>query len=397
MRYLFVLCVLFSLAACSSGGSSGDPGQPIQLPKTGQVASYKAGDNGALQKGVAWPAPRFVDNGNGTVTDKLTGLLWLKDANCIGKKNWPDALAAANGLATGVCGLSDGSKAGNWRLPNITELNSLVNVGLWNPAVGPLAVDGNPEALLFSMTANAYYWSSTTSATVTYHAWAVHFLFGQLNPVSKKNTFSVWPVRDAAAPGVVRLARTGQNVSYAAGDDGYHQKGAVWPNPRFTDNGNGTITDNLTRLVWLKDANCLDEAGGIKRNKPSTTTESSTFVSSTFSILSYYEALSWVNGLKSGICGLSDSSREGSWRLPNRLEMQSLTDYSSFNPALPAGHPFVNIQPQGAWTSSVLSYSNFTGGGDSSWFIYPESGITNAMTNNHLTQYYLWAVREHER
>ena len=54
------------------------------VPKTGQTTSYGAGDDGALQKGVAWPTHRFIDNLNGTVTDKLTGLVWMKNANAFG-------------------------------------------------------------------------------------------------------------------------------------------------------------------------------------------------------------------------------------------------------------------------------------------------------------------------
>ena len=41
---------------------------PAPVPKTGQTISYAAGDDGALQKGVTWPVPRFTDNGDGTVT-----------------------------------------------------------------------------------------------------------------------------------------------------------------------------------------------------------------------------------------------------------------------------------------------------------------------------------------
>ncbi len=54
------------------------------VPRTGQTTSYAVRDDGALQKGVAWPTPRFTDNNNGTITDNLTGLIWLKNANCIG-------------------------------------------------------------------------------------------------------------------------------------------------------------------------------------------------------------------------------------------------------------------------------------------------------------------------
>ena len=51
------------------------------VEKTGQTTSCAAGDDGALKKGVAWPSPRFTDNADGTVSDNLTGLIWLKQAN----------------------------------------------------------------------------------------------------------------------------------------------------------------------------------------------------------------------------------------------------------------------------------------------------------------------------
>lgn len=56
------------------------------VPRTGQTVSTSAtaGEDGDLQKGLAWPSPRFTDNGNGTVTDNLTGLIWLKNADCFG-------------------------------------------------------------------------------------------------------------------------------------------------------------------------------------------------------------------------------------------------------------------------------------------------------------------------
>jgi hypothetical protein len=50
---------------------------PAPVPKTWQTTSYGTGDDGDLRKGVAWPDPRWTDNGDGTVTDHLTGLIWL--------------------------------------------------------------------------------------------------------------------------------------------------------------------------------------------------------------------------------------------------------------------------------------------------------------------------------
>jgi hypothetical protein len=64
---------------------------------TGQVISYDANtpkrDDGALQKGVECPTPRFTDRGDGTIKDNLTGLIWLKNANCLGRTTtWQAAL-----------------------------------------------------------------------------------------------------------------------------------------------------------------------------------------------------------------------------------------------------------------------------------------------------------------
>jgi Protein of unknown function (DUF1566)/Carboxypeptidase regulatory-like domain len=360
------------------------PPTAIQLPKTGQIIGYSPGDDGYLQKGVAWPYLRFIDNGDGTITDILTGLVWFQDAACLGKKQWLDALAAAGGLAGGACGLSDNSKPGDWRLPNINELNSLVHVNRWNPAV-PSQRLGSADGP-FSGVEKYGYWSSTTFAAHTYQAWIVHFLFGQLEPFSKKSALYVWPVRDSGGTiGTVQLAGTGQTLSYAVGDDGYRQKGAPWPTPRFTDNGNGSVTDNLTKLVWLKEMNCLQTVGGISIQRPNT-----------YSSIRYPLALTWVSKLATGSCGLTDGSQAGEWRLPNRFEAQSLVDYSRSSPGLPANHPFSNVQPQGAWSNTVLNYfiTGFAGGNN--WFIYPESGRVNvtASGTNVGGGYYIWAVRD---
>ena len=67
------------------------------IPKTGQTLIYASGDDGNIQAGVEWPAQRFTDNGDGTVTDSLTGLMWLKDGGCM-KAKWKSAPTAVAGL-----------------------------------------------------------------------------------------------------------------------------------------------------------------------------------------------------------------------------------------------------------------------------------------------------------
>jgi hypothetical protein len=161
-------------------------GPPAAVPKTGGV-SWAPGDDGGLQKGVQWPDPRFADNGDGTVTDHLTGLIWLKNADCFGDLNWNDALEASNNLADGDCGLSDGSVPGDWRLPNVRELHSLYDFGTygqWQPP-GP-----------FTGVQKGKYWSSTAHPEVGLHwAWYVSFFQEIMDVGTNDQGESVWPVR----------------------------------------------------------------------------------------------------------------------------------------------------------------------------------------------------------
>lgn len=172
------------------------------VPQSGQVLCYDAagteipcagtGQDGDLQMGIPWPSPRFTDNNNGTVTDNLTGLIWLKNANCFGRISpWSNALSAANTLASGSCGLTDGSVAGHWRLPNRNELGSLINrqqsdSAAWLNTVGFSGV---------STQYGTYYWSSSSNSNGGY-AWAVYFGDGNsgLHEKTYRNYY-VWPVR----------------------------------------------------------------------------------------------------------------------------------------------------------------------------------------------------------
>ena len=168
------------------------------VPETGQTTSYGTRDDGALEAGVAWPVPRFTDNGDGTIADNLTGLIWLKNANCFGTRTWTQALSDANGLASGGCGLTDGSSAGDWRLPNVLELQSLIHHGFYYPALPNTAgtgqwTSGNP----FTGVQSRSYWSSTTLALNSSYAWLVGIWSGGKGDNTKTTsaTYVLWPVR----------------------------------------------------------------------------------------------------------------------------------------------------------------------------------------------------------
>jgi hypothetical protein len=107
----------------------------VSLPRTGQVARYAGGDDGSLLKGTSWPDGRFTDNSDGTVSDHLTGLIWLRNAGCFSPALFATALVDVNQVASGACGLADGSKPGGWRLPNLNELESMIDVSQSNPAL----------------------------------------------------------------------------------------------------------------------------------------------------------------------------------------------------------------------------------------------------------------------
>lgn len=167
-----------------------------EVPRTGQTTSYATGDDGDLEKGKPLPSPRFTDNGDGTVTDNMTGLIWLKNANCFGQETWADALTDCNDLASGTCGLTDGSVAGEWRLPNIRELHSLIHYGFHFPALCDAAgtgqwTDGDP----FSGVHTGQYWTSTTMESLTYLAFSVNVYPGLVVDPDKTESHYVWPVR----------------------------------------------------------------------------------------------------------------------------------------------------------------------------------------------------------
>src|SRR5262249_31384288 len=146
--------------------------------------------DGALQKGVPWPTPRFTDNNNGTITDNLTGLIWLKDAGCLGLQTLADALAAANTLADGnaACALSDGSVMGDWRLPNVKELMSLLDFGRFSPAL--------PAGHPFINFAPYKYRSSTMEVTsAPIFPWIVDFNLGRVGSDDKADKDFVTAVR----------------------------------------------------------------------------------------------------------------------------------------------------------------------------------------------------------
>jgi hypothetical protein len=368
---LVLQCCLVAWCVCSVHAGT------VQLPQSGQTKCYDTagteigcagtGQDGEIQAGVAWPEPRFTVSGD-CVTDNLTGLMWVKSPDSI-KRMWDDALSYANGLY--LCGYDD------WRLPNINELRSLVHSGYneescegvpcvslsdWLNSKG--FSNSNVQGFYSSSTSFAYYF---LTAMWDVNMWGkVAYFYKTYN--SETNDY-VWPVRggqndfpDSIYP--ANIWKTGQTASaFRTGDDGDLERGVAWPNPRFSDQGDGTIRDNLTGLIWLKEADC-------------------------FGTMPWDMALSFANGLATGQCGLSDGSHAGDWRLPNREELESLIDFSRSDPALPTGHPFANVRSYGYWSSTTSAVPST----NCAWFVTMWIGyLTYADKAN--SDYYVWPVR----
>lgn len=187
---------IFGIVGAHKGGSE----YPCPVPKTGQTPTLPlnpapAGSDGAKQKGVAWPNPRFTNNGNGTVTDNLTGLIWLRNCEAFGDRTWTQALTDCATLNSGEKGLTDGSAEGDWRLPNMKELESLVDWAYLDPALPNTSgtgqwTSGNPFT---GYPVNV--WSSCTQQEYTDMAWSVDFFAGGHGADSKSQPHQVWPVR----------------------------------------------------------------------------------------------------------------------------------------------------------------------------------------------------------
>ena len=148
---------------------------------TGQTESYYPGDNGDWQTGIEALSLRFIDNEDGTMTDDLTHLMWIKDAQeILGTIDWYDAIDSCNKLEFN--GYND------WRLPNLRELQSLIDYSEYKPAL-------SSENLFYNIQSLYYYWSSTTHIAAPATAFCVRIDYGYVGHSDKYSLYSVLPVR----------------------------------------------------------------------------------------------------------------------------------------------------------------------------------------------------------
>ncbi|UCE17668.1 MAG: DUF1566 domain-containing protein [Gemmatimonadota bacterium] len=158
--------------------------------QTGALSAGGSACNGTMYSdGVHFFGTRWCDQGDGTVLDMTTGLVWLKDANYLGgKMEWDLAIMRPlTEIRDDGTTLTDGSVWGDWRLPTVDELDGITNGNEYILSSRPGPFDNVQSG----------YWSSSTSFyTFPYYAYGVDTVSGDVVHGNKGYAnYCVWPVR----------------------------------------------------------------------------------------------------------------------------------------------------------------------------------------------------------
>ncbi|MDP1982642.1 MAG: DUF1566 domain-containing protein [Sulfuritalea sp.] len=291
-KTVFVLCVLFLPLAASAGERA------YPLAPTGQRLCYDTSGRGIACAGPeaplggqdAWHAKtslRYRDNGDGTVADLNTGLVWQQGLGA--KLTFAEARSGAAVQRLG--GHTD------WRLPTLKELYSLMDFSGVSPGpdgAGRPFIDSGVFAFRYGDRAagerpiDAQFWSATeyTGRTMDGNptVFGVNFADGRIKGYPR------------ALPG---RGEHRMFVRYVRGNPGYGRNA-------FADNGDGTVSDRATGLMWLKQDSGHFKAGPYGDGR-----------------MNWPQALAWAAGFE-----LKGQHGQRGWRLPNAKELQSLVDYT---------------------------------------------------------------------
>ena len=236
--------------------------------------------------------PDLTDNGNGTVFDNITGLTWEQKTATTEAYTFTfdDAVAYCNDLTLG--GYTD------WRVPTRKEISTLLNFGTVSPALDTAYF---PD-YTYTTGDDMSYWTETDYHDNSTMVWKVLMSFGLIGADFK-----------APDPPVLSKVRC--------------VLGNTLPDSSYVDNGNGTVTDTTTALMWEQKTD--DDSS---RDKDNTYT--------------WLEALSYCENLV--LAGFSD------WRIPNPKELERLVDLEKSSPAVDTDY-FPNTSNGRYWTGTTCS------------------------------------------
>jgi hypothetical protein len=275
------ICTL--LAACAVADDLPypivDTGQDACYDAQGQIAPPAEGQPFYGQDAqYAGRAPQYRDNGDGTVSDLVTGLCWQQDPGP--KVAFDQAVAGAAGFR--LAGYTD------WRLPSIKELYSLIDFR------GTGAFDAGNARPYIDTSAFVFHWGDPAAGERPIDSQYVSATQYVSTTMGGNPTVFGVNFADGRIKGYPQ--RKGFYCLYVRGNPAYGQNA-------FVDSGDGTITDGATGLTWMRDDSGIIGAGPYGSGR-----------------LTWQQALEWAEGLV--YAGQSD------WRLPNAKELQSIVDYT---------------------------------------------------------------------
>ena len=304
-----------------------------QLYRTGQITTFDSdggaidfvgsGQDGEFQRGLEWPDPRFIENQDGTLSDRLTGLMWLKDGNCFGKERWRATKTKILQLNLGEAGCHEYTAPyDDWFVPEVSELATLINAEeVSNRTYLQLNGIDNLEA--------GHYWSASEYLNLQ-NAWVVNLDTGDIEYLNKLFKAFLLPARiydDARFQKLASLSSFRKVVALTTNDFQSDYKS------RFSDNSDGTITDMRTGLMWLKDAGCFRHLDW----------------------LSVHTAVESFNEAPKDAQCRNYQAEYSDWFVPNSHELWSLIDQSFDYPALDGA--FFSRLKDDYWSSTTAAAS----------------------------------------
>ncbi|MBF0420262.1 MAG: DUF1566 domain-containing protein [Magnetococcales bacterium] len=135
--------------------------------------------------------PRFIDNGDGTVTDITTKIIWMKNAHCWDAMSWTNAVAQVTAFNNGsvTCPGFTGEQK-EWRLPTIDEFRKIVET--FHPQHPPAL----PPTAPFTGVLLRSYWSSSPAPARVPSAWSMNLANGFVSNNVKTSNYHVWLVKE---------------------------------------------------------------------------------------------------------------------------------------------------------------------------------------------------------
>jgi uncharacterized protein YjdB len=231
-------------------GPTPDVAWPVNLPRSGATVSQVAGDDGALQRGVAAPVPRFVPAwGIGTSAsqrcgnvDALTGLAW---SSYWAPVTWGSGIRAVHGVP--MCGFTD------WRIPTAAELRTLLDFSAAGSldflAAAGLTIPWNGNL------SGATVWSSTPDARFpTFMAHAIDFMTNGVGPTTESNSQYLFLVRGPGRLPAARVTLTSIEVAPASAALALGETLQLTATATLSD---GSRVDLTTRAGWASSASAV--------------------------------------------------------------------------------------------------------------------------------------------